>query len=173
MGKLVKTAREVGEALGVSEGRIRQLKNNSTLALCMRTDGQWDLEKCLQWNALRKDLKRPPTVEEMSAENLDAKAMTVANTNAVAEKYRENRLDILDSIQAKSAAVVFKALERAWELLPDMKPHEVINLLGRAGMGMGIMYDKSRLEAGESTENIAMQVSFIKELKKEMHDGGV
>ena len=166
MGKLVKTASAVGDAIGVSASRVRQLKNNSTLALCQRADGWWDLEKVLQWDGMRKELGRPPKEGELRG--LAVKEMQVEATKAVVDKYRRVKLDVLDNAQAASADAYMAALRELQTRMPEMKPHELINYLGRTAVGFGVFYDKSRLERGKSTENVAMTVALIKEMRKEM-----
>ena len=171
-GKLVKTTGAVGKHLGISEGRVRQLKRKTTLSMCQQANGMWDLEKVTAWDALRKELGHPPDEEEMAAGNLEIREVTVAEDRTEVERYRLNRVEVLAKGQVKRqnlALRIIDDLHRSMDGAEGTKKltnHEKVNALRALDGGFGILYDKERLEMGESTENVAVIVGAIKDLKR-------
>jgi hypothetical protein len=170
-GKLVKHVTEVAAHLNRSVATVNKMRNKSTLNLCRRGDGFWDLEKVTAWQALREELGHPPTEDDMKAANLSVKVVSVEADRAAVEKYKLNRVEILAEGQMKRQGLANKIIARLNDgLEPDAKKkltyHEMINALRAADGGTGILYDKERLEMGESTENVAVIVGAIKDLKR-------
>ena len=81
--------------------------------------------------------------------------------------YRDNRLDVLRKAQLDNLALQ-EAIRQSVteEELKNWTPDQKARWYQVLGTDYGIKFDKERLEAGESTENVSVIVSYIKELKK-------
>ena len=84
------------------------------------------------------------------------------------EKYKVNRADILAFTQSqnisKQQVIIKKHVTE--EKMDKWTANEAANWYSKLGLDFAVKYDKERLERGESTENVAVIVSAIKELKR-------
>lgn len=73
-------------------------------------------------------------------------------------RYTEARADLLDHQQALAANVATRVLEQLGEDdLSQLSPSQKAAMLPALTMQQGTMYDKSRLERGQSTANVSLR----------------
>jgi hypothetical protein len=81
--------------------------------------------------------------------------------------YRENRLDILVKNQMDN--IILQGMIKGTltqDEIDNMTQNERARWFSALGVDYGIMFDKERLEKGESTENVAVIHKYIQEMKK-------
>ena len=164
MGKFLKTSKEVGDLLGLSDSRVRQLLSKG---LPRRADGKYDPEKVIAWNTLRLEKHKAPKPKDMEKKSLEERQITVADVREIANKFVNSRAEILVRSQARLNQLAERIVSSiSDEDILNMKPTEKASLLKVAGTMQAIMYDKERLERGQSTENVSVLVSAIKRIKQ-------
>ena len=156
----VKSLAALARAVGKHPATIQQWKK---LGHVVKTRGGYDVEATLKLRAesgfgkcgMDKDAVHDSLID------FDQFAETV-------DKYRENKADILSFAQsyniAKQQEIARKHLTA--EKIEAMKTGEAVNWFKTLGLDYGVKYDKERLERGESTENVSIIVTAIKELKR-------
>lgn len=79
--------------------------------------------------------------------------------------FRSNRADALTTLQAKNLAVQEKILERLSDegLLSSLTPQQMSGLVFALNTQHGTLYDKERLELGQSTANLSIMSRMINE----------
>ncbi len=81
---------------------------------------------------------------------------------AVAE-FRSGRADVLATLQAKNLTIQERLLERLGEdgLLDTLTPSQISGLVFALNTQHGTLYDKERIETGQSTQNISVVSRMI------------
>ena len=148
----------------MSSSRVRQLHSKG---LPRRIDGKYDAEKVIAWNEWRLANHRPPTHEEMEPKSLEERAIVVADKRELAEKYRLNRAEVFVGAQRDRMELAERILATMTDAeVQKMKPSEKSTMLKALDVGTAVLYDKERLEKGESTENVAVMIDAIKRIKR-------
>ena len=81
--------------------------------------------------------------------------------------YQKNRLSVLQKAQLDDLAIqdLIRSLITPEEI-QKMTPGQKAQWFTAVGTDFGIKYDKERLEKGESTENVAVVVGYIKKWQR-------
>ena len=173
MGKYLKTSKEAGNFLGLSDPRGRPLLSKG---LPRRADGKHDPEKVIAWNTLRLEKHRNPKPKEVTPEALRNREITVADVRDIAARFQNSRAEVLVRNQARLNDLTDRIVSSiSDDDILEMKATEKASLLKVAGTVQAIMYDKERLERGQSTENVSVLVSAIKRIKQKKKEayGGI
>jgi len=87
--------------------------------------------------------------------------------------YRTNRAKILAKLQADELMLQAQIRESITpEEIKNMTPGQRVSWFNALTISHGTKYDKERIERGESTENVAVLVKQIKELKAQEDEKG-
>jgi len=87
------------------------------------------------------------------------------------DKYRENRADIMAFNQFLRDRIQLKALNCLTdEKLENASVREVVSVVDRVGVDKSREFENERLEVGKSSENVAITVKYINEMKDRMEE---
>ncbi|HEY9664029.1 MAG TPA: helix-turn-helix domain-containing protein [Allocoleopsis sp.] len=70
-------------------------------------------------------------------------------------QYKADRADVLAWMQSRNMAIQAKLIDRLDGLVDAVKPHQINGLLFALNTQHGTLFDKERLERGQSTSNIS------------------
>jgi hypothetical protein len=172
----VKTRKELAAALGVASPTIYHWRD-----MPIEPDGFYDVEKIRLWWSERTITRKRPDLPSVGEIDATLKALAVAKAQVadlcktsteVADIFRSGRLNILSAQQAKMTALARTVLDTFDEkTVKDLKVQDRIRLLYTLTWCFGVTFDKERLEAGESTENVGVIVKYIKEIQEKRRQG--
>jgi hypothetical protein len=173
-GMVVRTVKEVAKLLKVSDVTVVKWKEKGM----PWEKGQYDLDAIMAWRGIQKP------VEVVSANKIDVMAlaentkMNVADIARVTGFNRQTVEKIVGDVRAnrdlieqyRSVREDFFAYEEL-QYLSHVTDEKLTNTAAKDLVSMAkTAYDKSRLEGGESTENVAVIVGAIKDWKKKRQE---
>lgn len=175
--RIVKTKRQVGEAFGVTKFAIGNWKRRG---MPVMEDGQYDLDAIEIWRASSVQMKRADVKrdEKVKRDVMALRMNTKMSVPEIAEKmnltlYKTKTItDMVDKY--KPQLNEFKANKGDYFALEQIRyfDHITDNKLKNTGARdlaqmAKMAWEKERVERGESTDNVAVIVKHIKELKEQ------
>ncbi|MCP4597013.1 hypothetical protein [Neptuniibacter sp.] len=168
--KYAKTQRAFAEAIGKSPQTIMKWKKQGYLVKCRHG---YNIDASLKKRA-ESGLGKNGVTREHVAE----KALTLNYYQGVVDEYKSKKADLLAYTQARAMTAQQRILDHHVYGEEVQKDGEVVSKIAlmdnnqakawfqAISVDYGIKFDKERLERGESTENVAVIVTAIRDLKK-------
>ena len=126
----------------------------------------YDIKKIEEWRAVRLSGNQGAEAVRLSDDELDIVKAKVKKFKGAIDFYKINRADLFVSKQMgyqKLADYVLSTMTHVE--IDNAKLTEKLAVLKVLDVGSAIFYDKERLERGESTQNVSVLITAIKELK--------
>jgi hypothetical protein len=167
----VRTKKAVAGALGIASQTIHHW-----VGLPVEDDGSYDIEKIREWRQGQRIKQRG--LQLPSGKEIDESLKALEKAKAGFEKlfsfsremvgtFRGNRAEILAAAQAADLRLQDAIRETFTDdVVKTLSPGEKAKLFQVLGVDFGILYDKERLELGQSTENVSLLVKHIKEIQQ-------
>ena len=165
--EIMGTQTALAKHLGISQPRVYQLLKKG---LPRNPDGTFNLQEVRNWMlsrvSERAETLLPSILKDSDSPLVREKIEELNRFKEIMEKFKRERGDIFAGIEGKLASILEALLGST-----DVKQIELIPLERRLKLAKEIttaisnLYEKERLERGESTENVAVIVAAIKKLK--------
>ena len=131
-----------------------------------RIQFEYDIKKIEEWRAVRLAGNQGADIVSLSDKELEVVKSKVEKFKGAIDFYKINRADIFAGKQlAYQKLSDFVISTMTEEEIRAAKLTERVQILKVADVSNAIFYDKERLERGESTQNVSVLITAIKELK--------
>jgi hypothetical protein len=132
-----------------------------------RTKFQYDIKKIEEWRAVRLSGNQGGTeIVSLSDEEFESVKAKIEKFKGAIDFYKVNRADIFARKQMSYQKLADYVLSTMTQKdIDNAKLTEKLAVLKVLDVGSAIFYDKERLERGESTQNVSVLITAIKELK--------
>lgn len=167
----VKTQAEVAKYFKVSEAAVSKwFKKGAPI----ESNATFNLQKITAWKMLRVAKEAnliPEKIENLDPKLLEEIKAELGKFNTLAEVYQDKRETIYAGIGGKLLSVAESILNGVdARKIHKMAIRDQLKGLKDLVASAMALFEKERLEKGESTENVALIVKYIKEMKDGMED---
>lgn len=166
-----KTMKELAGIFNVSQPRISQWKK---AGMPVESDGTYDPVRIQRWRVLRLN-EKVETLLPAEIENGDSQQGVSEIINGLGrfrelvDGFKRDRGDILCGLEGKLVSVTEDLLDSVTKTqILQMPLRDRLRLIKDFVSSITSLYTSERLERGESTDNVVLIVSAIKDLKKKM-----
>lgn len=163
---IVKSLSAVGRHFRVSQPAVSKWKLNG---MPIEEDGTYNLTRITAWRALRitREAESLDKVEGIDPGVLAEVKKELGRFRGLVETYKLDRGDIFSGAQAKMLSLAEEILDGIKSKdLGKMHIRDRIKALKEIVSSVSSLYHEERLERGESTENVAVIIAAIRDLKK-------
>jgi hypothetical protein len=163
---IVKSLSAVGRHFRVSQPAVSKWKLNG---MPLEEDGTYNLTRITAWRALRitREAESLDKVEGIDPGILAEVKKELGRFRGLVETYKLDRGDIFSGAQAKMLSLAEEILDGIKSKdLEKMHIRDRIKALKEIVSSVSSLYHEERLERGESTENVAVIIAAIRDLKK-------
>jgi hypothetical protein len=166
---IVKSRGAVGRYFGVSPTAVFKWKKKPGFPI--EQDGTYDLNKIALWRAERTVTEAvdllPATAEGEDPKELEDIREGLGRFRSMVESYKIERADVFAGTEAKLLSLAERLLKGISDnKIKKMNIKDRVKALKDIISSVTGLYTSERLEKGESTENVAVIISAIKDLKR-------
>lgn len=167
----VRTMDELAKIFNVSQPRISQWKK---AGMPVESDGTYSIKKVTGWRLSRVSEKvetlLPATIENGNLQAVNEIVNELGRFRQLVDDFKKDRGDIFCGVEAKLISVTEDILDSVTrEEILAMPLKEKLRLVKDIVSSVTGLYGQERLERGESSENISVIISAIKDAKKRMN----
>ena len=168
MGENAKTMTELAKIFNCSQPRISQWKK---AGMPVESDGTYDPVKIQNWRLLRLS-ERVQTLLPAPTQNGDSQAVSeivneLGRFKELVDDFKKDRGDIFAGVEAKLVSVTEDILDSvAKDQILAMPLRDRLKFVKDLASSVTGLYEKERLERGQSTENTMLLIAAIKDARK-------
>ncbi len=164
----VKSQKELAKVLKVSEKTIYHWVKKG---MPIKQDGEYCVKDVMAWRALTatEEIERlyPEAIRDSNPSVVGEVIETLGKFRHMVEDYKINRADLLAGTGAKILNITERILQSLeGESFDKINVPDRIKVLKDMVNAITVLFEKERLERGQSTENVAVIVQAIKDLKR-------